>query len=226
MAHSKKKALLFGGGGCHDYKSVCPLLETLLQEQAGFSVDYVDADMRAFHASRIVRYELVVVYHTGGELPLQAKRGLVEWMAKGGGFVGVHAAADSFKNAPEYLAMLGGVFAGHPFVRRYLVSLADREHPVTREIEGYAIEHWEKWPVFEYEVRDEQYLLDYDSRMRVLATALYQGKTWPVCWVRDWGQGRVFYLALGHNVEACQAPIFQALFANGARWAGERSGGA
>ncbi len=219
MAVSKGKILLFGGGGCHDYKSICPLLAQYLGEIAGISVDYVAEDYDIFRADRISAYDMAVIYHTGGELPPAPKRGLVEWVASGKGFVGVHSAADSFKNAPKYLAMLGGVFRAHPFKREYIVSLADNEHPISRDIEGYSVENWEKWPVYEYKVRDEQYLLDYDRRVRVLATALFKGVSRPVAWVKPWGKGKVFYLALGHDVEACRNTLFRKLFINGSQWA-------
>jgi len=223
-----RKVLLLGGGGCHDYKAICAELGNHLGKMPEFSVDYVAEDLGALHAERIAPYDLVVLYHTGGVLDVEAKRGLVEGVASGKGFVGVHSAADSFKNSPEYLAMIGGVFQGHPFIREYIVSLTDVEHPVTKGIEGYSVEHWEPWPAFEYKVKDEQYLLDYDPRVHVLATTVYsgilpkafpKGALWPVAWVKPWGEGRVFYLALGHEAEACRNPFFEAMFANGAKWA-------
>ncbi|MFH0797350.1 MAG: ThuA domain-containing protein [Candidatus Omnitrophota bacterium] len=113
---------------------------------------------------------ICVLYHTGGTLSVEQKRGIGEWVAGGKGFVGIHSAADSFRDSPEYIAMLGGVFTGHPFIREYLVSLKDTEHPVTKSIEGYTVKDWEKWPVYEYKVQDEQYLLDYDPRVHILAT--------------------------------------------------------
>jgi hypothetical protein len=41
----------------------------------------------------------------------------------------------------------------------------------------------------------------------------------PVAWTKAWGQGRVYYLALGHNPESCQAEIFRTLLCRGAHWA-------
>jgi len=76
----------------------------------------------------------------------------------------------------------------------------------------------EKWPVFEFEVEDEQYLLDYDSRVTVLASTIFRGRQWPVVWTKPWGDGKVFYIALGHNPSACENKVFKKLFVGGVRW--------
>jgi hypothetical protein len=68
-------------------------------------------------------------------------------------------------------------------------------------------------------ITDEQYILDYDPRVTVLANALYQGRPMPVLWTKDWGQGRVFYSALGHDPKACQQAMFQQTLIRGALWA-------
>ena len=78
---------------------------------------------------------------------------------------------------------------------------------------------WEDWPVFEYLVEDEQYLLDYDPRVNVIASSLFKGESCPLAWTKSWGDGRVVYVALGHNMPTIETPIFQALFTNGCRWA-------
>jgi type 1 glutamine amidotransferase len=68
-------------------------------------------------------------------------------------------------------------------------------------------------------ITDEQYILDYDPRVNVLANALYKGKTMPVMWTKPWGKGRVFYLALGHDPKACEQDMFKKLLIRGAQWA-------
>ena len=191
------KVLLFGGGGVHDFKACCPVLKSYLQEIKNFDIEYVTEDCDVFTADRIKTYDLAVIYHTGGELTVAQKRGLVEWCADGGAFAGIHGAADSFKNSPEYLSMIGGVFKAHPFNRKYIVGINDEHHPAVQDIKGNIVKDWEKWPVFEYEVFDEQYLLDYDNRVTVLASTLFRGRLWPVSWSKDWGKGKVFYLASG-----------------------------
>lgn len=41
----------------------------------------------------------------------------------------------------------------------------------------------------------------------------------PVVWTKPWGEGHVFYLALGHDAAACEHDMFKTLLVRGARWA-------
>ncbi len=224
---AKKRVLLFGGGGVHDHKTICPVLKGYLECDDRYVIDHVTEDYDVLLASRLEGYDLLVMYHTGKTLTTEQASGMTGAVAAGMGFVGIHGAADSFKTSPEYIAMIGGVFKGHPFTRDYLISLCDptfgivavHDHPILEKFEGYVVKDWEKWPVFEYMVTDEQYLLDYDPRNRILATALFKGVAQPVAWARQWGKGRVFYSAVGHHLQAIESYFFTTIFKGGAAWA-------
>jgi len=224
---SGPRTLVFGGGGIHDYRSVCPVLAEVAKATLGGRVEVVEEDYDAFLPERLAGVDLVVLYHTGSTLSRAQAQGLTGAVAQGMGLVGVHGAADSFRNSPEFRAMLGGEYKGHPFYREFTVSLYDPtpgvgsgpKHAMLRGLEGQTVERWEGGPVFEYRVRDEQFLLDCDPGNTVLATGLYKGIAWPVAWVREWGLGRVCYLALGHDVAACGEPFFGRMFAGGVEWA-------
>ncbi|MBK5290334.1 MAG: ThuA domain-containing protein, partial [Acidobacteriia bacterium] len=45
------------------------------------------------------------------------------------------------------------------------------------------------------------------------------GKHEPIAWTTQFGQGRVFFTALGHDVAAMTAPGFTAMFASAVVWA-------
>lgn len=218
----RTRVLLFGRGS-HQWQTSCPILRRYLRTIPGFDVDYVQEDLDVFVPERIAPYRLIVMFNTGGQLTLEQKRGLVEGVASGKGFVGCHGAADSFKDSPEYIALLGGVFRRHPATRNFMVSLTDNRHPVTRNLTGYTVKHWEPWPIFEYTVNDEQYLVDYDPRVHVLAATLFRGQPWPVAWVKPWGAGKVFYTILGHHPEAVSGAFFRTMFIDAARWAASRA---
>jgi len=123
--------------------------------------------------------------------------------------------------------MIGGKFLRHPCVREITVSLNDPDpgienhitHPITRDMRGFTIKDWEPWPIFEYRVSDEQYLLDYDPRVTMIASTIYKGNVQPVAWTKTWGEGRVMYTILGHHMPAVESYVFKELFVNGCRWA-------
>jgi hypothetical protein len=201
------KTLLFAGGAIHDFRAVGGAARRILEQDGAFDVAYVEEDLEVL--TRLDPYELLVFHYTIGEITDAQKNALLGWVASGKGYAGIHSAADSFRGCPEYRAMVGGHFVTHPHYRDYQVSVADPEHPITAGLD-------------EFLVRDEQYILDYDPRVHVLASALWRGAAMPVAWTKPWGSGRVFYLALGHDGPACAHPMFELLLARGARWAAGR----
>lgn len=202
----KIKTLLFTGGEIHDFKGCGAAIYDALTITGEFDITRVENDMAVLVAPHLDPYDLVVFFYTVGEITDAQKNGLLNYVASGRGFVGIHSAADSFRECPEYRAMVGGYFVTHPHFRDYQVSVVDPEHPITQGL-------------VEFMVKDEQYILDYDPRVHVLCSALYKGLSMPVAWTKGWGKGRVFYLALGHNPEACGHEMFRLLLTRGANWA-------
>lgn len=200
------RTLVFSGGGIHDSKGCGDEIERILREDDRFDVNRVHDDLSAFEGGGLDAYDVVVLYYTRGELTDAQRDGLLGFVASGKGFVGVHSASASFRECAEFHCMLGGIFTTHPKPRMYQVSVVDPEHPITQGIEEFFVE-------------DEQYIMDYDPRVTLLASALFKGKAEPVIWTKSWGQGRVYYLALGHTPECCRHEMFAPLLINGAVWA-------
>ncbi len=203
----KLKTLVFAGGEIHDYKGCGKAAMEALSETGDFDLTLVENDLSVLVSPKLDPYDLIVFYYTVGSITDEQKNGLLNYVASGKGYVGFHSAADSFRDCPEYRAMVGGYFITHPAYRQYQVSIVDSEHPITKGL-------------VEFFVTDEQYILDYDPRVHVLASALWKGKAMPVAWTKPWGKGRVFYLALGHNPESARDPNFKLLLQRGALWAG------
>jgi type 1 glutamine amidotransferase len=174
----KINTLVFAGGRIHDWKGCSEAIIDALSQRDEFEITKVEEDLDALIAPKLDSYDLIVFYYTVGEISDAQKSGLLNHIASGKGYVGVHSAADSFRGCPEYRAMVGGHFVTHPRYREYQVNIADSEHPLT---EG----------LVEFMVTDEQYILDYDPRVNVLASALWKGLALPVVWTKSWGEGRV-----------------------------------
>lgn len=202
----KIKTVVFTGGEIHDFKGCGEAIVDTLSKNEKFKITKVENDLSILLAANLHPYDLIIFYYTLGKISHAQKNGLLNFIASGKGYVGIHSAADSFRECPEYRAMVGGYFVTHPHYREYQVSIVDSEHPITKDIT-------------EFTVIDEQYILDFDSRVNILCSALWKGKTKPVVWTKDWGKGRIFYLALGHDKKACQQEIFCLLLVRGALWA-------
>ncbi len=199
--------LVFGGGEIHNWQGVQPKLVETLSTCEQLTLDTVQEDLTVFEGNGLEAYDVLVFHYTVGEISNAQRDGLSNWLAAGKGYVGIHSAADSFRDDPDYRNLVGGYFITHPRYRDYQVSVKDPDHPIMAGVEE------------EFMVRDEQYILDYDPRVHVLANALWQGDVMPVAWTKDHGQGRVFYQALGHDPQACENPAFCQMLVQGVLWA-------
>ena len=200
------KTLLLTGGEIHDWKACGDEIEHALRESGDFDVTRINDDLAILASPGLDSFDLVVLYWSRGALTDPQKNGLLNWVAIGNGFVGVHSATASFRECPEYRCMIGGFFVTHPKLRQYQVSVVDPEHPITKDMT-------------EFFVTDEMYVTDYDPRVSILACTLWKGKKVPVAWTKSWGDGRVFYLALGHDPTACRDENFERLLLRASLWA-------
>ena len=103
--------------------------------------------------------------------------------------------------------MLGGVFVSHGPVGPVAVTINDALFPVEPDTASF-------------EIVDELYVLDRFSATDVyrVCNGALEGKSHPMAYVKAYGEGRVFYLALGHDERAFAHPQFQYLLAQGMAW--------
>ncbi len=203
-----------------------------LGAEHGFAVDDT-ADAGRIGGGGLAGYRVVVFLSTTGDLLDGAQRAALQrYVRGGGGWVGVHAAADAEYGWPWYGELVGAFFRRHPAVQRAVVHVA----PDATDAAGPLPARWER--------SDEWY--DFRSnprgRVRVLATvdeSTYSGGTMghdhPIAWCRGLqgrngrqgaplGRGRSWYTAMGHTSESFQEPLFLAHLLAGIRYAAGVSG--
>ncbi|MGC8668899.1 MAG: ThuA domain-containing protein [Chthonomonadales bacterium] len=217
-------------GGCpapyHRFEPAIPLLRAALEElglMPEFSGIYhpnggddFTGDYAAINEANLREAGGLVLYTTGAEEHGADVAAIARFVEQGGALIGIHNAADSFTQSPQYVRLLGGRFRTHPPQLSITVEFTDPHHPVTTGLEPFT-------------VYDELYLFaDYDpSRVHLLAQtkSFDDGGPVPVCWVRHEGKGRVFYLSLGHNPQTLADSAWKRLFQRGVQWAMGLSGG-
>ncbi|MQY12504.1 hypothetical protein SRB5_26390 [Streptomyces sp. RB5] len=182
----------------------------------GFGADATE-DATAFSPSNLARYAAVVFLSTTGEvLDAAQKEAFEAYITAGGGYVGVHAAADTEYDWPFYAALTGAHFKSHPSIQPATVHIEDDTHPSTAHLP----ELWHR--------TDEWY--DYRTNPRpnvhVLATVdetTYTGATMgqdhPIAWCHDSTGGRSFYTGLGHTAESYADPAFRTHLLGGISYA-------
>ena len=156
-----------------------------------------------------------VLFFTGGSLEMDAqqKADFLSFVHDDGkGFIGIHSAAITFVDWPEYGEMIGGYYDEHPW--------GTFDAPII--VEDPAFPGMQQWPK-SFVLRDEIYQMRNYSRdnVRVLMR-LDAGKLdlanknvhrtdrdFAVTWAKMYGKGRVFYSTLGHVEENWDKPEFQ-----------------
>jgi type 1 glutamine amidotransferase len=151
--------------------------------------------------------DAVVFLNTSGELLDGAQRiGLQRYLAGGGGFVGIHNAANTETGWSFFRGLIGARFAGHPPSQPGRILVEDGAHPATAHLPSV----WAR--------TDEWYDFDANPRpdVRVLLRvdeASYDGGRMgtdhPLAWCHEFAGVRCFYSALGHTTEAYSEPLLR-----------------
>jgi uncharacterized protein len=200
-------------------------LEALGRETGAFEA-IVTRDAAWFDPERLKKVD-VVFFYTTGELPLSAaeRAALFAFVRGGGGFAGAHCAADTFHEVPEYGAMLGAYFDGHPWHQAVRIRVEDREHPATRHL-GEAFTLSDEVYQFRapYDREQLHVLLSLDpASVDVAAPGVHRTDgDFALAWCRRWGKGRVFYTALGHEPAVWRDERFLRHVLGGILWAAGR----
>ena len=166
--------------------------------------------------------DALVFANTTGSLPVRDLNGLLDWIARGHGFVGMHSAADTYHDAPAYLDMLGNEVLTHGNQTTVEAIVETPSHPASIPLGG------------RFRVFDEIYkftranrgavtmLLSLDRQPEDGAPESGQPADLPLAWAKIYGQGRVFYTALGHREDVWQNPLYQQHVLGGLRWVLDR----
>lgn len=183
-----------------------------------FRVD-CSQDAASITKEQLDNYDIVMFYTTG-DLPFKDEvRDYLfnEWVKKKGhGFIGAHSAADTYHNYQPYWEMIGGTFNGHPWGsnQKVTVTVHDKSHPISKP--------WGD----EFEITDEIYRFKnwQPEKVHVLMslnmakTSLKEPYHVPIAWVKNYGDGKVFHMSLGHREDVWTNPKFMESMLGGIKW--------
>ncbi len=191
----------------------------LMGEKTGAFAATVSNDLDLFRPAALAQFDAVCFNNTGGVLfeDDERRESLVSFVSNGGGIVGVHAAAATFCQYPVYDQwpafgeMLGGYEnGGHPWRpdETITIKLDDPDHPVNAAFGGKGFEIADE--VFQFRdhySRSKLHVLasidtdrtDMGPHRRFLPERAAD-RDFAMSWVRQYGDGRVFYTSFGHNI--------------------------
>ena len=191
-----------------------------LAQRYGFGV--VASESPAdFSAANLAAYDVVLFLNTTGDvLDPGGQDALQAFVDGGGGFVGVHSAADTEYDWPYYGALLGNGawFLAHPPIQAATLVREDAGHPASAHFPA-SFAFTDEWYNFRANPRTAvQVLLRIDeSSYQPGAGAM--GADHPLAWSHAQGQGRAFYTNLGHRSETWRDASFQRHLAAALYWA-------
>lgn len=169
-----------------------------------FAVDTTE-DASVFRTDVLEKYQVVVFLNTTKDVLDDVQQyEFRRFIQAGGGFVGVHAAADTEYKWPWYGGLVGAYFKSHPEIQEAKIDVTDAGHVSTSMLPGEWI-RTDEW----YNYRD------LSSNLNVLLKldeSSYKGgengENHPIAWYHEYDGGRAFYTGLGHTKEAYEEKLF------------------
>lgn len=247
LAAPPYKALIVDGQNGHAWKETTPILKRLLEETQLFAVDVATSpakgqDMSGFQP-KFSDYNVVVLNYQGDDWSKATQGAFVDYVKNGGGVVVYHFACAAFPHWKEYNQITGlGGWGGRtqkdgPYVRwrdgkivrdaipgptgnhgpaqEFQIVVRQAEHPITKGL-----------PEKFMQAKDELYgwLRGPAENLTVLATAFApkskggSDEHEPVLFTVQFGEGRIFFEALGHSPQQLKSVAFIVTFQR-AEWA-------
>ena len=215
----KRALILQGGWDGHEPQLTSKRFAGLLRE-AGFQVEISDTLESLANLEELMELDLLVACWTMGEIPGEYTKNVAKAVGAGVGLAGCHGGmCDAFRQDTEWQFITGGQWVSHPGGDgvEYMVNICHGSSPITEGLQDFP-------------VCSEHYYLHVDPAIEVLATTRFpivdyyhisnKPVDMPVAWTKFWGNGRVFYISLGHHDDVFEkSPSAQELMRRGMLWA-------
>ncbi len=187
----------------HDSEMYLPILASSLA-RSGINFTYT-SNPNDLRSEILEDYDALMIYANHDSITSTQEKTLLEYVSSGKGLLAIHSASYCFRNSDEYISLVGAQFLSHD-TATFTPQITNRDHPITN-----ALEHFTSW--------DETYLHQKHNTDRIVLMEREEGdSSEPWTWVREYGQGRVFYTASGHDERTWRQPEFQELIKQAILW--------
>ncbi len=188
----------------------------------GFAVTATE-DPAFFTDANLSRFAAIVFLNTTGNvLDRSGERAMERFIQAGGGFVGIHSAADTEWRDSDwfwYRRLLGAVFKNHTEIPSNVQTADLRtlrwDHPATARLPEYwsRADEWYNFRQLSTRVTD---LVAVDESSYIGGE---HGARHPMSWYQEFDGGRSFYTAMGHTVASFAEPEMLEHLSGGIRYA-------
>jgi len=136
------------------------------------------------------------------------KMSLLEFVSRGKGIVGIHAATAALQGWQEYGEMMGGFYGGHMTTEATMKN-EEPDHSVNACFEGKPFAIFEEFYIMKapYAREKLRVLLSLDLA-KTQDPKKRKDNDYAISWVKPYGKGRVFYTTMGHMPKTYWNPTF------------------
>jgi cytochrome c len=173
----------------------------------GFQVD-TSTNSNVFKDDILKNYKVIIFNNTTGDILNNAQQAAFErYIQAGGGFVGIHSAADTEYDWPWYNKLVGAYFESHPNhsnVRNAVVDVTDKNHLSTAHLpeRWNRTDEWYNYKKIYFGITPLAYLDESTFEGGI------NGNNHPIAWYHSFDGGRAFYTGGGHTDESYSEPNF------------------
>jgi len=177
-------------------------------------------DATYFNDKFLSKIDVVVFFNTTGDILNSSEEIALEWFIKsGGGFLGIHAAADTEYYWPFYQELIAAHFASHPPTQKArLIVHQETNHPAI----GHLGNEWslrDEWYSFKEPLKSHATLLmEVDDSS--LSGKIPLTESHPIAWAHEKYGGRSMYTGIGHTAEQFSDPVYLEHIARSVEWVG------
>lgn len=230
VSEARVALVVRGGWDGHQPVETTELFIPLL-EANGFSVRVEESPAVYADDGHMATVDLIMQVNTMNTIEKDEMAGLRAAVVNGTGMAGWHGGiADSYRDNADYLHMIGGQFAHHAgkAPEQRTGEESDNYIPYTVHITELGKTHPITQGIADFDLVTEQYWVLSDEYNEVLATTTQEARpfdawkkpvTAPAIWTRQWGKGRIFVSAPGHNLEIVEDPSVRTVIERGLLWA-------
>ncbi len=188
----------------HNSRVYFPILASGLT-QSGINITYTE-DVNDLNPETLSLYDGLIIYANHESIDPSQEKALLDYVKEGHAFIPIHSASFCFKNSPKYIDLVGAQFMEHG-TGTFTATIVNKEHPAMKSVN-------------EFSTWDETYIHDkIASDIKILEERVEGDHHEPWTWVKQYGEGKVFYTAYGHDERTWTNPEFQNLVKQGILWA-------
>ncbi|WP_461133221.1 PVC-type heme-binding CxxCH protein [Spirosoma lituiforme] len=215
----RTEILFLGDNGHHRPIERVPEIMAALGNK-GINFTYTDK-LEDLNPENLNKYDGLLIYANWDSIGKPQEKAMLDYVAAGHGIIPVHCASFCFRNSPEYVdKVVGGQFWRHR-MDTIQTHFTQPNSPIVAGLPSF-------------KAYDETYLHSHlQADNNVLAVREVKAdqfkdlsdagrpnaKEEPYTWTRQYGKGRVFYTAYGHDERTWSQPGFQQLLERGILWA-------